>query len=343
MTIKNKFYSLILLSMFWFPSLANSKERAVFYPEIQPFKTGFLKVSDIHEIYYELSGSPKGKPVVFLHGGPGAASSPTHRRYFDPKKFLIILFDQRGCGKSRPLAETRQNTPQALVEDIEKLRRHLKLGKIMLVGGSWGSTLGIAYAETYPKNVEAMIFRATFLATSDELHWAYHSDGPEKFFPGIYQETVNAISTGSKSIDYKKLYSLLKNKDKNISKKFADLWVKYELTICSFDASEKEIEELVKHIDTVSFATLETNYVIHNYFLKKNQLLKNIDKIKDIPLTLIQGQYDIPMPPVMSYNLHKLLPKSKLITVTAGHFSLKEDRLNAAFIEAVKEYESPVL
>ena len=187
-------FGLILCSLLALQSCLYSgdKDPVELWPQIEPFKTGFLKVSDIHEIYYELCGNPEGTPVFVLHGGPGGSSSPYYRRFFNPKKFLIVLHDQRGAGQSKPYAEIRENTTPHLVQDIEKLRTHLKLDKIILFGGSWGSTLGLAYGETHPQNVTGMVLRGIFTATQEEIDHFYHG-GVRTFFPETYDRLIESI------------------------------------------------------------------------------------------------------------------------------------------------------
>jgi proline iminopeptidase len=184
--------TIIVFSIFFVFNCSSNNDEIKLWPEIEPYQTGYLKVSEIHEIFYELCGNPSGKPVFVLHGGPGGNCSPYMRRFFNPDKFLIILHDQRGAGKSRPYAEIRENTTQHLVADIDRLRTHLNSGKIILFGGSWGSTLALAYGEMYPQNVNGMILRGIFTATKGEIDHFYHG-GVSKFFPEVYDKFIDSL------------------------------------------------------------------------------------------------------------------------------------------------------
>lgn len=305
------------------------------------FETGRLKVSNIHEIYYELSGNPKGKPFFVLHGGPGTGMSPNMRGLFDPKKFMVVLFDQRGSGKSAPLYELRQNTTGDLVEDIEKLRKHLKLDKIYLIGGSWGSTLALAYAEKYPKNVAGIILRAVFLGTKEEEKQTYYSGGVGNYFPEWFEKIATTIKPGAKDIDRPLLMKYIMSSDPKVSEKFAALWSSYEMKITGLNNPDDLVEKIISSEPSAvrGLAIMETQYTLHNWFLKPNQLINNAYKLKDIPLIMVNGRYDMMCPPVTAYRLHKLLPKSKLWIVEAAGHSDWDLPVANKLLEAVKEFE----
>jgi proline iminopeptidase len=305
----------------------------------KPFKTGYLKVSDIHEIYYEQSGNPKGKPVFFLHGGPGVGFTANSRQAFDPKKFMVVLYDQRGCARSKPLYETRENTTGDLVEDIEKLRRHLNLGKTMLVGGSWGSTLALAYAETYPENVSSMVLRGTFLGTKEEDDHFYRHGGVDKFFPEVFEKITQGLHEGAKDIDRIRLTEFLKSSDPKIQQKFSRLWGYYEIKISSLEIGDDIVERILdQNAGEMGLATLETHYSSNHWFLKKDQLAKNIGRLKGIPISMVSGRYDMITPPSSAYRIHKLLPNSKLYIVeSAGHTDW-EPAIAKKMIEAIENY-----
>ncbi len=197
------------------------------WPPIEPFQSGYLKVSEIHEIYYELSGNPEGKPVFFLHGGPGGSSSPYMRRFCDPDKFLMVLSDQRGAGKSKPYGEIKENTTQHLVEDIERLRNHLKLEKIILFGGSWGTTLGLAYAEAYPENVSGIVLRGVFMATKEEIDHFYHG-GVGRYFPETYEKLLSVLPEPSRQPLPAYLFQLIQEGSQADKAKYSRAWAKYE-------------------------------------------------------------------------------------------------------------------
>lgn len=312
--------------------------RVGLWPEVEPYKTDYLKVSEIHEIYYELSGNSEGKPVFFLHGGPGGGTSPRARRFFNPEKFHIVLHDQRGAGQSKPKAEIKENTTQNLVSDIEKLRKHLGLGKILLVGGSWGSTLALAYAETYPENVRGIVLRGLFMATKGEIDHFYHG-GTSLYFPDNYDRFINTLPDPERRPLPMYLFQLLQDEDPEVQKKYTVAWCRYEGKLAFLEVDDKLIEDWIEHHEPYDFALLENYYMANQCFLEDKQLLDNTDKIIDIPVTIVQGRYDAICPPITAYLLHQKLPKSKLLIVErAGHTDY-EDPLMSALVEAIKEFE----
>ncbi|MBN2173070.1 MAG: prolyl aminopeptidase [Bacteroidales bacterium] len=306
------------------------------WPPIEPYETGVLKVSDIHEIYYEICGNPKGKPVFMLHGGPGAGCSPIMRRFFNPEKFKIILHDQRGANRSKPFAEIRENTTQDLVQDIEKLRKHLGIEKMMLVGGSWGSMLALAYAETYPENVTEMVLRGIWMGTQKEIDHFYHG-GVSDIFPDAYEEFLNALPDPSQRPIPAYLLHLLTGDDQNLRKKIADAWLKYEWKISDIDVKPEEIEDWLKYNDSYDFSLIENYYMANNCFLGDNQLWNNLDKITQIPVIIVNGRFDIPCVLNTAYTLHKRLPESELMIVeNGGHGGIEVISL---VIKAIRRFE----
>jgi len=320
---------------------SGSTEEIELWPEIEPFQSGHFKVSDVHEIYYELCGNPDGKPVFVLHGGPGAACSPYYRRFFNPDKFLIVLHDQRGCGKSRPFAELRENTTQHLVEDIERLRKHLELEKIVLFGGSWGTTLGLAYGETYPDNVAGMVLRGVFLATKDELDHYYHG-GVSLFFPEVYERLLSALPDSEKRPLPDAFLEQLQGKDPALRERCGVAWVKYEARIGGLEASDDWVDDLAKSEDAGFITTLalfENYYMANGCFLEEGQLLDNADRIKDVPVFIVNGRYDMVCPPVSAYQLHRRLPKSELVIAEAAGHWMGEKSIEQALLKAMRKYE----
>ena len=317
---------------------ANPQARLKLWPELEPYKTGYLKVSELHEIYYQLGGNPEGKPVMVLHGGPGGGCSPDMFRFFNPEKFHIILHDQRGAGRSKPYAETRENTTQHLVEDIEKLRQHLGLGKVVVFGGSWGSTLALAYAETYPQNVSGMILRGVFTASKGEIDHFYHGD-TAKYFPENYEMLLQYIDNPEKKNYPAQLLEKIKNLDPSSRRKYALAWAKYEIKMALLAISDKAVDEIFKNWNPYDFALLENYYMANNCFLREGQLLNNADKLRDIPITIVNGRYDVICPPITAYNLHKKLPKSKLIIVERAGHSANAEPLRSVLVKSVKEFE----
>ncbi len=317
----------------------DSEEGIDLWPEIEPFQTDYLEVSDIHQIYYELCGNPHGKPVFVLHGGPGAACSPGMRRFFNPDTFLVVLHDQRGAGRSRPYGEIRQNTTQNLVEDIEQLRKHLRLQKIIVFGGSWGATLGLAYAETYPDNVSGMVLRGVFTATQEEIDHYYHG-GVRKFFPETYDRLIAALPEPDKRPLPNYLLNLIHSEDSTESVKYSKAWGRYEGKIAMLEVTDKWLEKMGATISDVgikTFALLENYYTANGCFLEEGQLLRDVEKILDIPIIMVNGRYDMICPPITAYRLHQKLPKSKLVIVeSAGHWDKSIER---ALLKAMKEFE----
>jgi proline iminopeptidase len=308
------------------------------WPEIEPYKTDYLRVSDIHEIYYELSGNPEGKPVFVLHGGPGAGSSPNMRRFFNPDKFLIVLHDQRGCGKSKPFGEIRQNTTQDLVEDIERLRNHLKFDEIILFGGSWGATLGLAYAETYPQNVRGMVLRGIFTATREEIDHFYHG-GVREFFPETYEKFVSSLPDPNKKPLPEYLLTLIQSGDSSERAKYSRAWAEYELKLSSLEFPDAAMDRIFEEFNPYAFALLENYYMANGCFLEEGQLVKGLHKIRDIPLVMVNGRYDMICPPITAYRLHRQLPKSKLIIAKSSGHWMGEKNIEKAMLEAMRDFE----
>jgi proline iminopeptidase len=291
-------------------------------------------------MYYELSGNPRGKPVIVLHGGPGGSCSPYYRRFFNPEKFLIVLYDQRGCGKSRPYGEIRENTTPHLVEDIEILRNHLKLDKIILFGGSWGSTLGLAYGETYPQNVAGMVLRGIFTAAKDEIDHFYHG-GVRAFFPEVYEELIREIPENERKNIPKALLQKVQDNDKAVKDKYSLLWTQYEYTLAMLETPKELLDRLGKEdiSQYYAFAVFENYYMANGCFMEEGQLLRDSYKIKDIPIILVNGRYDMICPPVNAYRLHQKLPQSKLVIAEgAGHW-MGDKPVERAMLHAMLEFE----
>jgi proline iminopeptidase len=323
-------------------AFAGSDIESMLRSAVEPYETGYLKVSEIHEIFYGLCGNPKGKPVFVLHGGPGGGSSPFYLRFFDPKKFLVVFHDQRGCGQSRPHGEIRENTTQHLVEDIETLRKHLALEKIILFGGSWGTALGLAYAETYPENVSGMLFRGILTATQSEIEHLY-CGGVSTYFPDVYEKALDVLDHSDSCISVDKLYRTILDGSRSRKKTFAIAWSDYEARLGELEGEDGWAANAWKHDEARRFilglTLLESYYAANGFFLTDGELLRNADRIKDIPAILINGRYDMVCPVQNAYRLHTLLPKSELvITDRAGH-SMGEETTVAALLEATTKFE----
>jgi proline iminopeptidase len=335
-----------LLALGALPARAEPAKDELFplFPEIEPYDSGYLKVSDLHEIYYEQVGNPQGIPILYLHGGPGGGCSPRNRRYYDPAKFRVILHDQRGAGRSRPFAELRGNTTHELVGDIEKLRTHLGLDKFILLGGSWGSTLALTYAEAHPEHVSGLILRGVYLATNAEMEHFYGRDGEgdrgaAAFFPEVAEKLWSQVPEMPGKTRPQRLLALLESPDEAVRKKIARAWATYESKLAFLTADDAEIEKDLDKDDPLAFSRIENHYMSHNCFLEEGQLLRDAGKLKDIPAIIVNGRYDVICPPKTAWRLHKLLPKSQIWIIDAAGHSGGEPGIEAALVRAVRTFE----
>lgn len=305
-----------------------------FYPAIEAYDSGHLKVSDLHTLYYEQAGNPQGTPIVFLHGGPGGGISPDHRRYFDPNHYRVILFDQRACGKSLPTAELRENTTWDLINDIEKIRQHLDIEKWQVFGGSWGSTLALAYAITHPDRVRALVLRGIFLCRPSEIHWFYQQ-GASELFPDYWESYKNMIPEKERNNMVHAYHRLLTHKDYDTRLKAAKAWSKWEAATSRLQVLPSALDEFENPDHALAFARIECHYFINNAFFKTdNFLLENIAKIRHIPGIIVQGRYDVVCPARSAWDLHQAWPEAKLqIIPDAGH-AAAEPGIRSALIEA---------
>jgi proline iminopeptidase len=331
---------IFLLALGTLPAAGQSEPAKLreLYPNVEPFKTGYLKVSDLHEVHYELCGNPGGRPVMILHGGPGGGSYPELRRYHDPEKYLLVLHDQRGAGRSKPSCELRENNTHNLVEDIEKLRRHLQLGQVQIFGGSWGSTLGLAYAQAYPENVSALVIRGVFTATHAEIDHFYHG-GVGLYFPEVYARLQSLIPQPEKHNYPAQLLELLQSPEPEVRRKTAHAWAAYEMRVSRLETSDEEVAKSLEGWDPYDFALIENYYMANNCFLEEGQLLREARRMQHVPTFIVQGRYDTPCPPITAYRMHRALPDSKLIIVEASGHSAGDPRSRSALIEITKSLE----
>lgn len=342
MPIMRSLSLLVLLTVSGLAHAQPGKPLYDYYPPIEPFRTGFLKVSDLHEIYYELSGNPLGHPVMVLHGGPGGGSYPSLRRYHHPEKYQIVLFDQRGAGKSKPYAELKDNNTEALVEDMEKLRKELKIEKMQLFGGSWGSTLALAYAEKYPENVDSMVLRGIFLAREKDIDYFYHG-GTGHYFPDTYAKLKSHLPN-PQTLDYPKQFlELLKGDDETVRNKVARAWAGYETKVAALETPDAEVESLLNGSDCYNFSLLENWYMANDCFVKEDQLIKNASKLDKLPTVIVHGRYDVICPPSQAYELHQALPGSELVIVESAGHSGSAIPMRSALIHAVLSLEPKIL
>lgn len=301
----------------------------IFYPKIQPYQTHRLKVDDIHELYVEESGSADGIPVIFIHGGPGAGCAACHRRFFDPKKYRIILFDQRGAGQSTPHASLENNTTQHLVSDMEAIRKRLGIDQWMLFGGSWGSTLSLVYAQTHPDKVLGMVLRGIFLCRPQEIDWFYQK-GTSRLFPDAWQDYCEPIPETERDDMVAAYYKRLTSNDELIRTKAAKAWSIWEGRTSTLKPSN-EVVDSFGHLHTaVSLARIECHYFMNDSFLQPNQILNDAGKIKDIPSIIVQGRYDVVCPMESAWDLHQALPASEFnIIPDAGHSAMEPGIIDA--------------
>jgi proline iminopeptidase len=303
------------------------------YPEIKPYNSGFLKVSDLHTIYFEEAGNPNGKPVVFLHGGPGGGITDSMRRYFNPLKWRVILFDQRGCGKSTPFAELRENTTWDLVNDTEKIRHHLKIERWAVFGGSWGSTLALAYAITHPSACSELFLRGIFLLRKKEVDWFYQ-DGCSKIYPDAWEEYVKPIPENERHDFVQAFYKRLTSTDKNVRSEAANAWSVWEGSTSKLIPETSFTQRFGENDFADAFARIECHYFTNKgFFSEDNFLINNIDKIRHIPTVIVQGRYDVVCPADSAWALHRAFPEAELhLIADAGH-SISEKGITSKLIE----------
>lgn len=295
------------------------------FPPIPAYKSHFLQVSDLHVIHIEEAGNPNGKPILFLHGGPGGGISPIYRQFFDPEFYRIILIDQRGCGKSTPHAELKDNTTWDLVDDIEKVRIFLNIDNWVVFGGSWGSTLALCYSIKNTQNVLGLILRGIFLCRQKEIDWFYQ-EGASKIFPDLWEKYLAPIVPENQNNLLESFYELLCSDNYDVRLKAAKAWSQWEAGTSKLEISKESIDEFEDSKLALSFARIECHYFINNIFIPNdNWLLKEVkEKLLNMPISITQGRYDIVCPAESAWNLHKVLPKSKLTIIpTAGHSSLE--------------------
>ena len=304
--------------------------RPALYPEIEPHSTGTLRVSSLHSIYYEESGNPDGKPVVFLHGGPGGGTDPKQRRFFDPQAYRIVLFDQRGCGQSTPHAELRENTTWDLVADMERLRNHLAIDRWQVFGGSWGSTLALAYAQTHPRRVSELVLRGIFLLRRAELLWFYQ-DGANHLFPDAWEAFLAPIPSAERGDLMKAYHRRLTSDDPATRLEAARAWSVWEASTSFLLQRPDYIANAAGDDFALAFARIEAHYFVHRGFLEREQqLIENVGRLRHIPSVIVQGRYDVVCPMASAWQLHRAWPEAELVVVPdAGHSAFEPGILEA--------------
>jgi proline iminopeptidase len=300
-----------------------SRERRTLYPAIEPHARGRLRVSEVHEIYWEVCGNPKGKPVVVLHGGPGGGLSPALRRFHDPNKYRIILFDQRGCGNSTPHACLIENTTWHLVADMEALRQHLHVETWQVFGGSWGSTLALAYAQTHPQCVTELILRGIFLIRDWEVKWLYQQ-GASRLFPEAFEKFADLVPQDERHDLIAAYHKRLTDADEAVRLRYAQAWSQWEGSCLSLYPDPARVQNFGADKFATAFANIECHYFLNKGFMAEDHLLQGVGRIAHVPGVIVQGRYDVVTPPQSAFDLARAWTKSELVIIPdAGHSALE--------------------
>lgn len=308
------------------------------YPPIIPYRQGQLSVSPIHTLHFEEVGNPQGKPVVFLHGGPGGGIVPFYRQFFDPECWRIVLFDQRGCGQSTPHAELSDNTTWDLVDDIERLRSHLAIEQWTVFGGSWGSTLALAYAQRYPHQCTGLILRGIFMLRPKEIRWFYQ-EGASYIFPDAWEQYLAPIPEEERHDLVAAYYQRLTSLDLQVRQQAARAWAIWEASTSYLMQNPQTIERFSKDAFADAFARIECHYFINGgFFHTPDQLLQNIATIRHIPAVMVQGRYDVVCPMASAWELHRAWPEAELVIVPDAGHSATEPGILSALVEATDRF-----
>lgn len=309
---------------------ASPSDYRTLYPEIEPYDSGYLAVDTRHTLYYEQCGNPNGKPVVFLHGGPGGGAGPSSRRFFDPTHYRIVLFDQRGCGRSTPHADLVDNTTWDLVADIERLREHLTIDRWQVFGGSWGSTLALTYAQTHPERVTELVLRGIFMLRRAEMLWFYQQ-GASALFPDAFEAYRDHIPVGERGDLISAYYRRLTSDDEQTRLEAARHWSGWEGATSYLKPSRDPMNTTTASRFALAFARIECHYFVHGgFFDTDDQLLRGIDRIRAIPCVIVHGRYDVVCPLANAWDLHRAWPEADLrITPDAGHSAFEPGNRHA--------------
>ncbi|MBD0341457.1 MAG: prolyl aminopeptidase [Microcoleus sp. Co-bin12] len=308
------------------------------YPPRQPYNEGELKVSDLHTIHFEESGNPEGKPIVLLHGGPGGGCPPFYRQYFDPEKWRLVMFDQRGCGQSKPHAELQENTTWDLVNDIEKLREYLNIHQWVVFGGSWGSTLSLAYSQTHPDRCKGLILRGIFMLRQKEIRWFYQ-EGASYIFPDAWEEYVKPIPINERDDLLTAYYQRLTSPDDKIRLEAARAWSIWEASTSRLFPDLDLKQRFGIDAFAEAFARIECHYFINKGFIDpEDKLLLHIDRIRKIPAVIVQGRYDVVCPMMSAWELHRAWPEAEFIVVADAGHSMSEPGIRTCLIEATDKF-----
>ena len=309
------------------------------FPEIEPNKEYMLTCGDIHNIYVEESGNPDGQPILFLHGGPGGGCGAKQRRFFDPKYYRIILFDQRGCGKSTPLGETKENTTEDLISDIETIRKHLNIEKWVLFGGSWGSSLALAYGVRYPEYLIGLILRGVFLSREKELDWFLKD--VDQFFPEYHELLLNHKDNINKDNLVEEYTRLVFGNNFNIAKKASVAWNKFEGSVLKLlPTSDLSDNKEINYEFELARAKVQLHYINNLCFIDGEKILNKVEVLENIPVEIVQGRYDMVCPPKTAYDLKQRLPHSQLVIIADAGHSASEDGTLSSLISATEKFKS---
>ncbi len=318
--------------------MPDASSRRGLYPPVAPFNSGFLQVSDIHELYFEECGNPAGKPVVFLHGGPGAGSNAAVRRFFDPARYRIVIFDQRGSGRSRPHASLEDNTTWHLVADIEQLRQHLMINCWQVFGGSWGSALALAYAQTHPEVVTELVLRGIFMLRPQELRWFYQ-EGASRLFPDYWLDFIAPVPADERDDYIAAHYRRLTGDDQAAMMASARAWSVWEGVTSNLLVSEAAVGRFQSDEFALALARIEAHYFVNHGFLESpNQLLENIHRIRSIPAVIVQGRYDVVCPAQTAWELHQAWPEADFRMVPDSGHSAFEPGIVHELVEATDRF-----
>jgi proline iminopeptidase len=318
--------------------MSGAGTRRGYYPAIEPYRTGRLRVSAVHEIYWEESGNPEGKPALFLHGGPGFGTEPNHRRFFDPQRYRIVLFDQRGCGKSTPHASLEDNTTWDLVADIEKLRVELGIERWLVFGGSWGSTLALAYAEAHPERVTELVLRGIFLIRKSEIDWFYQQ-GASALYADAWEKYLEPIPEAERGDLLRAFHKRLTGDDERERIRAAKAWSIWEGSTSCLMPNEGLIAKTASDAFALAFARIECHYFVHGAWLEgERELLRNVGRIRHIPATIVQGRYDVVCPMETAWALHRAWPEADFRLVQDAGHSATEPGILHHLVEATDRY-----
>lgn len=311
--------------------------RTELYPDLAPYASGMLPLDEVHTMYWEQSGRPDGVPVVFLHGGPGAGSVPNHRRFFDPAHYRIIVYDQRGAGRSTPLGELKDNTTPLLIQDLEKLRQFLGIERWFVFGGSWGSTLAIAYAEAHPERCLGLILRGIFLCRPSEIDWFLY--GVRNFFPEAWRTFAEFIPPSERNDLLAAYYRRLTDPDPAVHMPAARTWSVYEGSCSTLLPSQETVDYFAADTVALGLARMEAHYFVHRIFLPENALLRNVERIRSIPGVIVQGRYDAVCPIVTADELARAWPEAQYVVVPDAGHSAWEPGIRAELVKAMERFK----